>query len=1659
MTEELNVPLQGNSALSATLFSSTELFRSETGTTLKVTFPEEIRAEGLDLQRISLTPVAGGYPLTLIGFECVYSTKAFGFGSVQPLGFELLSGVWPASVVAGDYLVIESGSNLGRYRITSILTPTLVQIDRPLIDDGDAPIDFSITSAVIELNLTTTKATNGATYRGSIRATTKDGVAKTFTGSWLAEAAKPKLHSVALQPEGALLVEFNEPMRFDAAVVTPAEYTITGPTSVTVLSVNSVSSTQVALKVNGLGVGLYTLEVNAAGTPHDVAGNPIDPLFNTVAFTGAISVNARSVFTDKGPIARPPLDLRLGVNAQFVNFTDVQVPTGTLSSDLVGKYLKLTGSGKNDNDYFILGVLSPTRLRVKASFSLPDTAATTWSIYDPRDGQIADDPAHVSVRVNGTPVQAESVIGLLGQVVLPFVPAPADDVKIDYSWVRNPTVDFARLNSKEFRFNNWNRDLGRPADTSSHKYRYNNVLLEPSSFTPAQTLQQGTGVTVDAPNQLTLTGSLINSSFVGLSLSLSDGSLYRIDSVLSTTAVTVSPAILVGPYTTWAILDQSTVVPAILSQPYQRELHYRAYERAYTAIFNDPNLLVFNSPIHKVAYPPLERRVSSSFVNYDPIYLPENNPKQPWDRFGVGTATLFANELYVDDTTSGPFPDGQPLFWRRTLDLTFPHVIGMAWRMYITSVPVYQGVFTGVAAGYTTDKRAIIVGYLEDAGVKKFGVLKRGYGDDPSNLSAWTGGLDSYGDSTGAPATIDWNIVHSYRVFRSRDGIVKVFLDGEVVETLRVYEEDLPFLEELNAPFNEVQQSLWGSISRPARSTSVWNFVRYQIIPTNPFQTEPGVFVSYEGNILPENAPPPWTPIGYHGTESVKSSAYLLLESTSATDLATETKVGLVGGDFRGFLRIEPLLAVSSDVVLDVNLCGFTSTHGVAPNAVMAAIDDGDRLTQLSFLTSKAAPKLGWGGRSFPTQWTPTPWSATGSATAEMLGRILRIDDASTTNGLVYAVFDTADPLGDARVFAAGNDYAVELRCQVRSYTPDVSGFVGVTADVYDGTRTLGILLQEVAGVRQVALHSDGVVKATFALDWFDAQAHTFRLTKRYDVLSGTYLVSVFADSTLLGSVDYSVFDVPGGDLTGVLSFGTATYASKMARSATDWHYVNSWRIWPSQNYYVGIWKGFESNSLIGYHLPLKTQGTQASVVGNVLTDLGANFLATVVAGDVLIVDSGDNKGTYNISNVLNATTLVVDVATPFPSQPSVVAYRIPVATDWTTYHRYRLSRLPSGSVTVVLDTEQTPLIQVDYSNVTLPSSRVGVPFILSSGLPSITWGAFDPTNLSSTSWDYVRYGITRSASELRIVPHHQVMNQRNVIASPEHLRTNLRHEHSDFWSSSTGIPPQMEPDLLRDAALLAYTQLNEGTPLVPRTQTSEVRVPTPIKQFVAAFNRPEDVLNRDGDFKLNDGAMRWHLLVPDDVLYNSLEVIEQMTGTQTLIAPFGDECEPHAYSLEWQKEVCLAYDGSTLPENAPNQPTPWVFASDNPIHVTRSAFSGVLTFGTDITGTRAIYRNSTPLPDSPSLETKVTFRMKVLSDGTYGLGDSQVRLGFSSTGMTVALAFVTYLSGKRYVAVLDLNAKRVLGGIPFDFLDGQSHTYELVRRPGFNEVTVSVVN
>jgi hypothetical protein len=732
----------------------------------------------------------------------------------------------------------------------------------------------------------------------------------------------------------------------------------------------------------------------------------------------------------------------------------------------------------------------------------------------------------------------------------------------------------------------------------------------------------------------------------------------------------------------------------------------------------------------------------------------------------------------------------------------------------------------------------------------------------------------------------------------------------------------------------------------------------------------------------------------------------------------------------------------------------LTLTHGIDPDGLMFAVDDGTRLLQLCFFAGAESPRLSYGGRSHPEDFAPSAWTARGNQSADVRGRLLRISDTSTTDGRVYFVEDAAPPGSEARVLDALSDYIFETRLAVISHEADAEGFVGAFAQAFDGTRAVGIRLLEVAGDCYVAFHSDGAdldISARFSFNWGDGAAHTYRVRKS----TAGNLVTLFGDGVLLGSYPYTEFVAPPADVVGILSFGSSTLVSDEARSVVDdearsvvdWSYCNAWRVETTPHRYMGVWKGTDGDSLIGYQLPLKIAGG-ATVVGNVLRDPSADFdSAGVSIGDPIIVDEGLNKGVYLVESI-TGTELTIPVS--WPVQPTVVAYRIPRETDWSAMHTYRLARDATGTVTVTIDSADTPAIQFDYGSTMVPSSGSGVLRVLSGGIPAVAFGSFSAEHLEQSQWDFVRYAMTRSATDLDLVPPHQVLNQWNVMESPERLSGVAPVALTSFKSSSTGSTPQNAPDFLVDPDMPSHTRLNQGTPLVPWTQTFERRGP-----FSEQVDESEEA---DGGYIVNDGEIRFRFVVPEDVLYASLQLVEDRSGEADLIAPFGDLSGPSYDGVQYQDEVCLAYsaEADALPEDSA-APTPWVLVSDSPGQVVAAVSSGVLAYGTGSGSTRTAYLNNSPLSDAPSLQTTATFRLRLVEDASLGLGDSEVRFGLSAPGMSVGIGFVTHPTGERFVEVFDLRSGNVMGRATVDYLDGEFHEYQILRDPSSDAVEVYI--
>ena len=102
-----------------------------------------------------------------------------------------------------------------------------------------------------------------------------------------------------------------------------------------------------------------------------------------VTFQGLNSVIDRTLFTNRGPIVKRPLDLLTGSNLQIVSETDVEIPTASFVAADLGKTLEVAGSpaGRNDVNSAIAEIVTPTRVRLEnVSFDVSDVALTTADV-------------------------------------------------------------------------------------------------------------------------------------------------------------------------------------------------------------------------------------------------------------------------------------------------------------------------------------------------------------------------------------------------------------------------------------------------------------------------------------------------------------------------------------------------------------------------------------------------------------------------------------------------------------------------------------------------------------------------------------------------------------------------------------------------------------------------------------------------------------------------------------------------------------------------------------------------------------------------------------------------------------------------------------------------------------------------------------------------------------------------------------------------------------------------------------------------------------------------------------------------------------------------------------------------------------------------------
>lgn len=150
-------------------------------------------------------------------------------------------------------------------------------------------------------------------------------------------------------------------------------------------------------------------------------------------------------------------------------------------------------------------------------------------------------------------------------------------------------------------------------------------------------------------------------------------------------------------------------------QPKRVGWKYKAIERAYSAVLNDPTTLLLNVPTNKISFSAFEDFESEVTVVYDPVVLPTDST-DPWTLNGEGTFFLDSSEKYLS-ITDNKIDTGQaidPPFFSHELVIDSPSIINAAFRTRVSEEDlVFDGVFTGVGFVIVDGLHTIQVGFLQ----------------------------------------------------------------------------------------------------------------------------------------------------------------------------------------------------------------------------------------------------------------------------------------------------------------------------------------------------------------------------------------------------------------------------------------------------------------------------------------------------------------------------------------------------------------------------------------------------------------------------------------------------------------------------------------------------------------------------------------------------------------------------------------------------------------------------------------------------------------------------------------------------------------------------------------------------------------------------------
>ena len=715
-------------------------------------------------------------------------------------------------------------------------------------------------------------------------------------------------------------------------------------------------------------------------------------------------------------------------------------------------------------------------------------------------------------------------------------------------------------------------------------------------------------------------------------------------------------------------------------------------------------------------------------------------------------------------------------------------------------------------------------------------------------------------------------------------------------------------------------QVFWGSLSAKATSRSKWSFFRYGIVPDYGTLRSSSQTVAAEMAIRPDSETyNPWFVTQQFGYSVATGS--LLLKSTSNHSTLNLSY---------GYDRVEPFMLPHAFLDVQANLQVDSGVVGSGDAQIV--IRDTQREVRVSnLLYEEGFSGINWrrlvnlasvsyAGLLSPEKlgWTS---SAASTTTEENVGPVLNIVQGSEEFGTYEKEID---PLV---TYSLANGRIFEARLAVLTYTEDPAGQTTIRFGGTLNGRFIEVRLWAGATPSVRLLDTTGAIVQSYPFDWTDGLPHTYRVVA--DAVGNTVVLSI-DDLIQAPTKTLVAFATGAGDPDCTFGIGLATGINAAdVTSETEWYSVSAQALpAAAAKRTLGVWKGGDPDDINSWEIPR--------------------------------TDSSTAPNSWQVGPAVEEMDWRSPIELRVFKSPQwgVTVYRPDMALP--PYYVPETPGVPGTGFATQTTEPSAGWINVETADLPRVASIFG----------SVAFGALDPMALTQQRWDWMRYRLYRPASASHLAPQGMVLNRANVVTSgeiykdivletvvvkvadstsvslfPAHQRaedvykimdgaTSYVRDSWTFDKSSqtvtlnegltfteptvtvTFVPghPVTSTYLQNQPVLDGVTQLNEGTPPVPKGQTvaasraEQVRdypalIPDRITSSAYSPNDPAGIPD-SAAYQAADTNTFAEFMTATAVQYEKMSFIEVLDGGETgLIATVSDTQDPDYHGPKFEVE------------------------------------------------------------------------------------------------------------------------------------------------------------